>query len=113
MVAFRRVISCWARPRLFTSSMLRSDSVVDPRGGRLRDDHLLDHFDLRLNTELRCRRTGTVAKNTGVITMHVECVDDTNTIPTSDVNTTLIDAEITARRQSVLSATCERFRRFR
>ena len=30
MVALSRATSCWARPRLFTSSMLRSDSVVAP-----------------------------------------------------------------------------------
>jgi len=30
VVPFSRSISCWASPRLFTSSMLRRDSVVDP-----------------------------------------------------------------------------------
>ena len=63
MVAFRRAISCAPRPRLFTSSMLRSDSVVDPASAVV---SATIFFWMRLmrrdSTELSQPSSGTVAK---------------------------------------------------
>ena len=48
VVALSREISCAARPRLFTSSMLRRDSVVDPASAVVSaDPQLTGHPALR------------------------------------------------------------------
>ena len=68
-MAFKRAISCCANPRLFTSSMLRSDSVVDPASAVVSVTMtfwIVLIFLLRI--ELRTPSSGTVRKYTGAIT---------------------------------------------
>ena len=68
VVAFKRATSCWARPRLLTSSMFRSDSVVDP--ARAVVSATIEVWILlmrRLRVELRTPSSGTVRKNAGAM----------------------------------------------
>ncbi len=59
----RRAISCCPRPRLFTSSMLRSDSVVDPASAVVSATITFWICLMRrLSTELRMPSSGTVRK---------------------------------------------------
>ncbi len=63
MVALRRATSWFARPRLFTSSMLRSDSVVAPASAVVSATITFwIVLILRESTELRIPSTGTVRK---------------------------------------------------
>ena len=63
VVPLRRAISCWPSPRLFTSSMLRSDSVVDPASAVVSATITFWIFLMRrLRTELRTPSIGTVRK---------------------------------------------------
>ncbi len=63
VVPLSRVISCWPRPRLFTSSMLRSDSVVDPASAVVSATMTFWICLIRrLSTELSTPRIGTVRK---------------------------------------------------
>ena len=60
MVALSRWISCCASPRLFTNSMLRSDSVVDPASAVVLHDGLLHVLILWLSSELSPPSSGIV-----------------------------------------------------
>ena len=63
MVALRRAISCCARPRLFTSSMLRRDSVVAPASAVVSATITFwMTLIFLLSTELSTPRSGTVRK---------------------------------------------------
>ena len=66
MVALRRAISCCARPRLFTSSILRSDSVVAPASAVVsRTMCFCTSLILRLSTLLNPPSSGTVSRYAG------------------------------------------------
>ena len=68
VVALRRAISCWPRPRLLTSSMLRSDSVVEPARAVVSATICFWMVLMRLlSTELMTPSSGTVRKNTGAM----------------------------------------------
>ena len=63
MVALRRAISCAPSPMLFTSSMLRSDSVVEPARAVVSATIVFcTRLMRRESTELSQPRSGTVAK---------------------------------------------------
>ncbi len=69
MVPFRRATSWSARPRLFTSSMLRSDSVVDPASPVVsRTISTWIRLMRRLSVELSIPSKGTVSSNAGAMT---------------------------------------------
>ncbi len=66
VVALSRSISCCARPRLFTSSMLRSDSVVAPASAVVSPTICFcTVLILRLSTELNPPSSGTVSRYAG------------------------------------------------
>src|SRR6185369_10506398 len=68
VTAFSRPISWRARPRLFTSSMLRSDSVVAPASAVVSATMTRWIFLIRRDSrELRTPRTGMVRKKTGAM----------------------------------------------
>ena len=89
MVALRRSSSCFARPRLLTSSMLRSDSVVAPaRAVVSLTITFWMVFTRLLSEELMNASTGTVSRNAGPMDQWTENeYTITNTTPTSVVNT--------------------------
>ena len=63
VVALRRPTSWAARPRLFTSSMLRSDSVVDPARATVSFTMAVCTVLMRrLRVELKSASRGTQAK---------------------------------------------------
>ena len=70
MVALSRAISCSASPRLFTSSMLRSDSVVEPASAVVSATITFWIFLIRLRQHRaqHGRAAGTVRKKTGAMT---------------------------------------------
>ena len=69
MAAFSRSTSWRARPRLFTSSMLRSDSVVEPASAVVSATITFwTTLIFLLSVELSQPRIGTVRKYAGAIT---------------------------------------------
>ena len=96
VVLFSRSISCCPSPRLLTSSMLRSDSVVEPASAVVSPTICFWIVLIRLlSTELMMPSTGTVSRNIGAMSQcTVNAYTMTKMMPTSDVKTTLIDAEI-------------------
>src|SRR5215475_21333 len=78
VVALRRLTSCSERPRLFTSSMLRRDSVVAPASAVVSATMTFWIVLMRrLSSELSPPSNGTVIKNAGAMgPMHGERVHD-------------------------------------
>ena len=73
VVALSRTTSWSARPRLFTSSMLRSDSVVEPAKAVVSATITFWMFLIRpLNAQLSVPSSGTVARNAGTMTQCTE-----------------------------------------
>ena len=68
VIEFSRSISWRASPRLLTSSMLRSDSVVEPASAVVSATITFWIFLIRFDsTELSTPRTGMVSRKTGAI----------------------------------------------
>jgi hypothetical protein len=68
VVALSRLISCSARPRLFTSSMLRRDSVVAPASAVVSATMTFWIVLIRLlSTELSPPSSGTVIRKAGAM----------------------------------------------